>query len=61
MHVDLMEFPVINRATDGMGGSGHPSIQKHYQMAEQLSKAISHVCPNYILSPKSDLVQSAIK
>ena len=48
-HIHFMEFPLIKRPEDGMGGSGHPSIKKHHQMAEQLSKKISQVCHDYTL------------
>jgi hypothetical protein len=49
-HIHFMEFPLIKRPEDGMGGSGHPSIKKHHQMAQQLSKTISQVCQDYTLT-----------
>jgi lysophospholipase L1-like esterase len=42
-HIHFMEFPIINRTEDGMGGSGHPSVKKHRQMAVQLSDMIKHI------------------
>lgn len=49
-HVHFMEFPLINRAIDGTGGSGHPSVKKHHEMAVQLSKVISRYCSNFTLT-----------
>ena len=49
-HVHFMEFSLIRRPEDGMGGCGHPSVKKHYQMAEQLEKTIRQVCTNFTLS-----------
>ncbi len=43
-HIHFMEFPLIKRPEDGMGGSGHPSVKKHQQMAVQLSNMIKQVC-----------------
>lgn len=45
-HIHFMEFPLIQRPKDGMGGSGHPSVYKHHQMALQLSETIRQTC-NY--------------
>jgi lysophospholipase L1-like esterase len=42
--IHFMEFPLIRRPEDGMGGQGHPSVKKHDQMAQQLSKMIRQVC-----------------
>ncbi|MDF2543953.1 MAG: lipolytic protein family [Herbinix sp.] len=49
-HVHFMEFPLIKRPEDGMGGSGHPSIKKHRQMAVQLSEKICQVCKDFTLT-----------
>lgn len=43
-HIHFVEFPLIKRPEDGMGGCGHPSVKKHRQMAEQLAETISQVC-----------------
>ena len=42
--IHFMEFPLIHRPEDGMGGSGHPSVKKHQQMAVQLTDKIRQVC-----------------
>lgn len=42
-HIHFMEFPLIRRPEDGMGGSGHPSVKKHQQMAVQLADKIRQV------------------
>ncbi|MUG87343.1 GDSL family lipase [Paenibacillus timonensis] len=42
--VYFVEFPLIQRPEDGMGGCGHPSINKHRQMAEQLAGTIRQLC-----------------
>lgn len=46
-HIHFMEFPLIKRPEDGMGGSGHPSIKKHHQMAVQLSDYIKQICNDF--------------
>ncbi len=46
-HIYFMEFPLIKRPEEGMGGSGHPSIKKHHQMAVQLSEFIKQKCSNF--------------
>ncbi|MFE4713297.1 GDSL-type esterase/lipase family protein [Paenibacillus sp. NPDC056722] len=43
-HIHFVEFPLIQRLEEGMGGSGHPSIKKHQQMAEKLAGTIRQVC-----------------
>lgn len=48
--IHFMEFPLINRLIDGMGGSGHPSVEKHAKMADQLSAAISQIIPGFTYS-----------
>jgi lysophospholipase L1-like esterase len=50
-HVHFMEFPPINRLEAEMGGSGHPSVKKHRQMAIQLAEKICQVCKNYNIAP----------
>jgi lysophospholipase L1-like esterase len=50
-HVHFMEFSLINRTEDGMGGSGHPSVKKHRQMAIQLAEKICQECKNFTLTP----------
>jgi lysophospholipase L1-like esterase len=43
-NIHFVEFPLIKRPEDGMGGCGHPSLKKHRQMAEQLAGTIRQVC-----------------
>ena len=50
-HIHFMEFPLINRLEEGIGGDGHPSVKKHHRMAVQLAEKICQVCKNYTLSP----------
>ncbi|AYB47732.1 SGNH/GDSL hydrolase family protein [Paenibacillus lautus] len=43
-NIHFVEFPLIKRPEDGMGGCGHPSVKKHRQMAEHLAATIRQVC-----------------
>lgn len=43
-NIHFVEFPLIQRPEDGMGGCGHPSVKKHRQMAEQLAGTIGQIC-----------------
>ncbi|MFT4143965.1 MAG: GDSL-type esterase/lipase family protein [Mobilitalea sp.] len=50
-HIHFMEFPIINKTEEGIGGDGHPSVAKHRLMAIQLAEKISEVCKNFSLVP----------
>lgn len=50
-NIYFVEFPLIKRPEDGMGGSGHPSVKKHRQMAEHLAGVIRKVCSQFPASP----------